>query len=190
MGALKSGLATLALIAPWPVTAQGVERWRPYVVEASARYALPVPWIEQVIRVESGGKTMLAGRPITSPAGAMGLMQLMPATWAAMRDAYGLGTDPFDPHDNIIAGTAYLRLLYDRFGYPAMFAAYNAGPGRYSAYLAGRRGLPHETIRYLASTTGGAPQAANPVAVPPMFIVRLAPLAAAAPTLFAIAPRR
>jgi soluble lytic murein transglycosylase-like protein len=48
-----------------------------------------------------------------------------------MRGRLGLGTNPHDPRDNILAGTLYLRLMYDRFGYPGLFGAYNAGPGRY-----------------------------------------------------------
>ena len=108
------------------------------------------------MRAESHGLTTLAGRPITSHAGAMGLMQLMPATWAEMRCRLGLGADPHDPHDNILAGTFYLRLMYDRFGYPGLFGAYNAGPARYAAYAAGNGTLPTETHLYLASVTGNA----------------------------------
>ena len=63
------------------------------------------------MRAESGGMTMRGGHPITSRAGALGLMQLMPGTWADMRGRLGLGSDPHDPHDNIIAGAAYLRLV-------------------------------------------------------------------------------
>lgn len=100
---------------------------------------------------------MLGGRPIVSRAGAMGLMQLMPDTWREMRAALSLGSDPFDPHDNILAGTAYLRLTWERFGYPGMFAAYNAGPARYGAYLAGRGTLPGETRAYLATVAGAVP---------------------------------
>src|SRR3546814_144360 len=77
------------------------------------------------------------------------LMQLMPATWADMRRRLGLGSDPHAPRDNILAGTLYLRLMYDRFGYPGLFGAYNAGPARYAAYLEGRRSLPGETRDYL-----------------------------------------
>lgn len=84
----------------------------------------------------------------------MGLMQLMPATWAEMRDAYGLGPNPDDPRANIMAGTAYLRLMVDRFGYPGLFAAYNAGPGRYAVYLAGKSPLPAETIAYVDGIIG------------------------------------
>jgi len=91
---------------------------------------------------------MLDDVPITSPKGAMGLMQLMPETWQEMRLRYGLGDDPYDPHDNILAGTAYLRELADRFGIGA-FAAYNAGPGRFAAYLDGSQSLPAETRKYL-----------------------------------------
>src|SRR3546814_6544602 len=94
---------------------------------------------------------MLNGRPIRSRAGARGLMQLMPATWADMRARLGLGRNPDDPRDNILAATFFLRLMYDRFGYPGLFGAYNAGPGAYSAWLAGNRRLPRETVAYLDS---------------------------------------
>jgi len=107
-------------------------------------------------RAESGGRTLLDGRPIVSRAGAMGLMQLMPGTWADMRARLGLGRDPHAPRDNILAGTLYLRLMYDRFGYPGLFGAYDAGPARYSAYLAGRSGLPGETRAYLVAVGGAA----------------------------------
>ena len=146
-------IAIPLLITP-PAAAEPVDRWRAEIVEASARFGVPVVWIERVMRAESGGQTMLGGRPITSQAGAMGLMQLMPATWMAMRAAHGLGRNPHDPHDNILAGTAYLRAMYDRFGYPGLFAAYNAGPGRYAARLATGRALPTETRVYLAQVSG------------------------------------
>lgn len=151
-----------------------VARWRPYTHEASRRFGVPLAWIERVMRAESGGQTMLDGRPITSQAGAMGLMQLMPATWAAMRAAHGLGRNPHDPRDNILAGTAYLCAMYDRFGYPGLFAAYNAGPGRYAAHLASGRALPAETRNYLAMVLGHAPPS-TPSAPerprPPLFVV-------------------
>lgn len=98
---------------------------------------------------------MLGGRPIVSHSGAVGLMQLMPGTWRDMQKMLGLGSNPNDPHDNILAGAAYLRLMYDRFGYPGLFAAYNAGPRRYSAGLASTRPLPSETRAYLAAISKG-----------------------------------
>lgn len=142
-------LAALGLSAP--LDAAGVEKWRAHIVEAAKRFDLPVPWIERVMAAESGGRTRLAGRPIRSSAGAIGLMQLMPATWEEMRRQHHLGTDPDDPRDNILAGAAYLKAMRDAFGYPGLFAAYNAGPARYRAHLAGRRALPAETRAYLSA---------------------------------------
>lgn len=154
---LVAGLALLLLPAA-PAAAGPLDRWEPHVAEASARFGLPAEWIRSVIRAESGGRATLHGRPIVSRAGAMGLMQLMPGTWTAMRTRFGLGADPHDPRDNILAGTAYLRMMYDRFGYPGLFAAYNAGPARYAAHLATGRPLPAETRAYLATVAGrGAP---------------------------------
>jgi hypothetical protein len=96
----------------------------------------------------------------------MGLMQLMPGTWRDMRARFGLGEDPHDPRDNILAGTAYLRLMYDRFGYPGLFAAYNAGPVRYASHLATGRPLPSETVAYMAAVTGRRPPATSPPPAP------------------------
>ena len=118
---------------------------------------------------ESAGLTMLGGRPITSRAGAMGLMQLMPATWREMRAALDLGTDPHGPRDNIAAGACYLRRMYDRFGYPGLFAAYNAGPERYADHLATRRQLPGETRAYLAMLVGNG---AEPAAISHLITTR------------------
>lgn len=116
-----------------------------YVAEAAQRFGVPESWIYAVMRVESAGN-----RNAVSHAGAMGLMQVMPATWADLRARHGLGANPYDPRDNIMAGTAYLREMYDRFGSPGFLAAYNAGPGRYRDHLASGRTLPAETRHYLA----------------------------------------
>ena len=102
------------------------------------------------MRVESGGKEFLNGDLITSGAGAMGLMQVMPETYDELRDRYNLGDDPFDPHDNIMAGVAYMREMYELYGSPGFLAAYNAGPARLDDYLANLRPLPDETRRYVA----------------------------------------
>lgn len=172
MGALRTFLAAAALALAAPVGAQSVADWRPYVIEASTRFGVPVSWIEAVMQAESRGRTRLNGRPIRSSAGAMGLMQLMPATWTEMRARLGLGNNPDDPRDNIHAGTFYLRLMYERFGYPGLFAAYNAGPARYAEHLAGRRALPSETVGYLATVAPPVPGTAVAVvrASPPMSI--------------------
>ncbi|WP_291606293.1 lytic transglycosylase domain-containing protein [Bradyrhizobium sp.] len=115
------------------------------MTEASDRFAIPEQWICAVISAESAGNA----RAI-SPRGALGLMQIMPASWVESSVRYDLGLDPFDPHDNIIAGSAYLRELLDRFGPEGFLAAYNAGARRYQQHLATGQPLPGETQIYLA----------------------------------------
>lgn len=146
-------LAVMAALIAGPVPAAPIDRFKSEIALASKRFGIPQSWIVEVMDAESGGRTSLFGMPIVSAAGAMGLMQLMPGTWEEMRGAHALGTDPFDPRDNILAGAAYLRSMYDRFGYPGLFAAYNAGPNRYARFLAGAD-LPAETIRYATQITG------------------------------------
>ena len=80
-------------------------------------------------------------------------MQLMPGTWVELSVRYGLGLDPFDPRDNILAGTAYLREMHDRFGSAGFLAAYHAGPSRYEQHLATGQPLPPETAAYVAAVT-------------------------------------
>jgi hypothetical protein len=131
-----------------------MHRWDPLIAEASRRFAVPEKWIRIVMQVESGGRTMAGEKqPIVSRAGAMGLMQLMPSTWRDMRADLGLGPDPFAPRDNIFAGAAYLRRLKGKYGYPAMFAAYNDGPGNLEARLMDAGLLPAETRTYVARVT-------------------------------------
>lgn len=116
-----------------------------FIAEASQRFGIPAAWIRAVMRAESFGDV----RAI-SPKGAIGLMQIMPETWAGLRQRYRLGADPYDAHDNIIAGAAYLRELHDRYGIPGFLAAYNAGPARWENHLATSRPLPAETRAYLS----------------------------------------
>jgi cell division protein FtsN len=125
--------------------------WGPYIVEASAKYDVPERWIREVMRQESGGRLYENGDLITSGAGAMGLMQVMPETYDGLRQRYALGEDPYDPHDNIMAGAAYMREMYDLYGTPGFLAAYNAGPRRLDDYLTRNRPLPDETRHYVAS---------------------------------------
>lgn len=158
-----------------------------FIAEASQRFSIPERWVRAVMRAESAGDV----RAISS-AGAMGLMQIMPDTWAELRTRHRLGRDPYNPRDNILAGAAYLREMYDRFGSPGFLAAYNAGPGRYEEYLAGRP-LPAETRAYVAALVPlfGGGELPGPVTVAvadpqvwtraPLFVARIERISAADP---------
>lgn len=135
----------LAVAAPSPPVTPHAVSYTSFITEASRRFHIPEAWIYALIHVESRGNA-----DAVSPKGAMGLMQIMPDTWAELRLRYRLGADPFDPHDNILGGTAYLRELYDRFGARGFLAAYNAGPRHYRDYISGLRPLREETKSYLA----------------------------------------
>jgi hypothetical protein len=145
-------IATELLVA-CPAAAQDMQPDRPaaainiadHVRNASLRFGIPEHWIWAVMRVESAGRI-----DARSHAGAMGLMQVMPGTWANLTARHSLGGNAYDPRANIMAGAAYLRDMHDRYGSPGFLAAYNAGPGRYEQYLRGARGLPTETQNYVA----------------------------------------
>ena len=167
--ALTIPFASAAIAAsaePAAASNTALNGWQTFISEAALRFNVPEAWIRAVMQAESGGRTMRNNRPITSRTGAMGLMQVMPGTYEELRRTHALGSDPYDPRDNILAGTAYLRAMYDRYGYPGLFAAYNAGPERYDAYLQHGRALPPETRAYLAAIAYADPSAASPPATP------------------------
>jgi soluble lytic murein transglycosylase-like protein len=151
---------------PPPAPSAATHPYAPNVADAARRFGIPEAWIWAVMRVESAGNARAVSR-----AGAMGLMQIMPGTWAQLRARHRFGTDPFDVRDNIMAGAAYLREMYDRYGNAsAMLAAYNAGPGRYDDHLSHGRPLPDETVAYLArlgSVTSNESSVEVTVAAPP-----------------------
>lgn len=109
------------------------------IQEAARLYQLPEPFLRAVMKVESNFNP-----DVVSRAGAMGLMQLMPAT------ARSMGVqDPFNPRQNILGGARYLRVLANRFNGDLILtvAAYNAGEGAVNRY----EGVPpyDETQRYV-----------------------------------------
>lgn len=165
---LSGGAASVPAVAQDGPAARSapVHPYAGHVAEAARRFGIPEAWIWAVMRVESNGDA----RAVSS-AGAMGLMQIVPATWASLRAQHGLGADPFDVRANIMAGAAYLRAMHDRYGNAtAMLAAYNAGPGRYDDYLSRGRPLPAETRAYLArlaSITGAGDDIQLASAPPP-----------------------
>lgn len=136
--------------------------WGPYIREAARRFDVPDRWIREVMRQESGGRATA-----TSPVGAMGLMQVMPGTYRELQGRHSLGDDPYHPYDSIMAGTAYIREMYDLYGSPAFLAAYNAGPRRLENYLYNRGSLPAETRNYVARVGPGVLRASPVRRAPP-----------------------
>jgi len=138
------GSAGAPISTPGFATPQKVNGWSPQMKQmvdaASARYGVPRELVIAVSRAESAFRS-----DVGSPAGAQGLMQLMPAT------ARGLGvTDIKDPWQNLAGGTKYLRQLMDRFDGDTtkVIAGYNAGPNAVAKY----GGVPpyQETQTYVA----------------------------------------
>lgn len=129
--------------------------WTSYINQAASRYNLDPSLLHNVIMAESGGNPQAR-----SPAGALGLMQLMPST------ASGLGVkNPFDPYQNIMGGAKYLSDQIKRFGsVESALAAYNAGPGAVEKY----GGVPPyaETQAYVKKILGGQPSTGSGVAGP------------------------
>jgi len=137
--------------------------WAPMVREAARRFAVPERWVRSVMQAESAG--IASAR---SPKGAIGLMQIMPETYAELRARYGLGADPYSPRDNILAGTAYIRELAERYGAPGFAAAYNAGPSRFDAYRTQGKPLPEETRRYVSTIAEAVSDAPEKADLPPL----------------------
>jgi len=160
---LRRAALVLAAALAWASAARGrsdgrADELAAAVAQAASISGLPAAWIQRVIAAESGGHRFAVSR-----AGARGLMQLMPPTWAELRARLGLGDDPFDVRDNVVAGAVYLREMFDRFGPSGFLAAYNAGPGRYAAAAAEPARLPSETLAYVAGLAPalGAPAAGD-----------------------------
>ena len=162
---LFPAVTTLAVMPVAAVAAQPAGHpYATHVTEAAARFGISEAWIWAVMRAESNGDPAAISR-----AGAIGLMQVMPGTWADLTARHGLGNNPWDVRANIHAGAAYLRAMFDRYGdLTAALAAYNAGPGRVDDWRLRGRPLPAETIAYVARIAPmlGTSGIASPAVVP------------------------
>ncbi|GBR45751.1 murein transglycosylase [Acetobacter pomorum] len=162
-----------------------VDKWGPYIQEASTRFSIPQAWIRAVMQQESGGHQYMHGHLTRSVHGAVGLMQIKPDTYHELAKRYQLGSDPYNPHDNIMAGSGYIRQLYDRFGSPDFLAAYSCGPQCMENHRTRHTALPSYAKAYLAAVS---PHLNDPVpnTLSPANAIAIAntqPPATAAPTV-------
>lgn len=128
-----------------PLVARLNPHYEPLIRQHAGQRGVRPELVRAVIQVESAFNPRAV-----SPKGAMGLMQLMPAT----AKLFGV-IDPFNPAENIRAGVSYLRQLLDRYNHDEQLAlaAYNAGPGAVDKY--GSKVPPYkETQRYVLKITG------------------------------------
>ncbi|MEN6415548.1 MAG: lytic transglycosylase domain-containing protein [Armatimonadota bacterium] len=118
-------LQTAQTVAKDTSSGNGASGYKSMIESAAAKYGVDPALISAVIKAESGFNPNAV-----SSVGAQGLMQLMPST------AKALGcSNPFDPAQNIEAGTKYIKQQLDRFGSTdCALAAYNAGPGAVAKY--------------------------------------------------------
>jgi len=153
-GIAVTSSARVVAMAPPRDASRGSSMCAPHAAEAAQRSRLSEAVILRVMHVESRGRANAI-----SPKGAMGCMQIMPATWRYLTRRHGLGDDPWNARFNMIGGALYLAELARRFGFPGAYAAYNAGPERYARHVRGVTTLPAETVAYMASLSGASPGA-------------------------------
>jgi hypothetical protein len=116
-----------------------------FIAEASERFGIPAVWIRAIVLKEPDRTARTSLRK-----GGVGLMQLSPERWTELRHRYAFGTNPADPRDSILAGTAHLREMYDRYGSKDFLAAYIMGPTRYDERMKSGAPLPEETQAVVA----------------------------------------
>jgi soluble lytic murein transglycosylase-like protein len=127
------------------ISPQAADHLDGFIAEASERFGIPTAWIRAIVRVEIGQNVRASPRK-----GGVGLSQLSPEKWTALRHRYALGDNPLDPRDNILAGTAHLREMYDRYGSKDFLAAYIIGPTRYDEQLKSGAPLPQDAQTVVA----------------------------------------
>lgn len=174
------GLAVLSACAgpaktSYRAPGSALNPWGPYILEASERFSIPQSWIRAVMQQESGGHQYMNGHLTRSVHGAVGLMQIKPDTYAELAQRYHLGSDPYNPHDNIMAGTGYIRELYDRFGSPDFLGAYNCGPQCMENHRSRGAPLPGYARTYMAAITPHLNDPVPPSTLPVQTEPNLAP---------------
>jgi soluble lytic murein transglycosylase-like protein len=154
-GAVETGVDTVnAAIAGWKNVHDGPQ-WVPVINAAEAQYGIPTDLLARMAYQESHFRTEIINGSISSPAGALGIMQLMPIFATVNRPR------PFTGQDTgaqIQQAAAELARLYGHYiDWGLAVAAYNDGQGNIDKYLKGARALPSETANYVADVLADVP---------------------------------
>jgi len=160
VGALKSGVETVtAAVSGWQNVNDG-PTWVPVLNQTEQALGIPTNLLARIAYQESHFRPEIIDGTQASPAGALGLMQLMPQYFTGVNVAI-----PFQPADTvnqISEAGEFLMQLYQRFNdWGAAVAAYNDGATNIAAYLAGTRALPTETRNYVAEVLTDIPVPTN-----------------------------
>jgi soluble lytic murein transglycosylase-like protein len=159
-GALESGVDNVqAAVSGWKAVQQG-PRWVPVLNAMEASYGIPPDLLARVAYQESHFRPDIISGATVSPAGALGLMQMMPAYFASVRVPR-----PYTDRDTLAQIQEAARELVRLYGvfndWQLAVAAYDAGQGNVQKYLAGTRALPAETNNYVAAVFADVPVSSN-----------------------------
>jgi soluble lytic murein transglycosylase-like protein len=156
--AINSGTGILQTIYENMLVTTGLTNWKnvgqgptyvPILNAAELQYNIPTDLLARIAYQESHFRSDIISGATVSPAGAIGIMQLMPQYFP------GAGQNP---EADIATAAKYLASLYNEFGdWQIAVAAYNDGPGNVQGFLNGSRQLPQETVNYVASVFADVP---------------------------------
>ena len=153
---LQSGVEDVtAALTGWKSVGQG-PRWLPVLNAAEVNYGIPADLLARLAYQESHFRQDIIDGSTASPAGALGIMQMMPQYFPVVTVPRPFSDT--DTTNQIAAGAAQLASLYTQFGdWGLALAAYNDGAGNVNSYLAGTRALPAETQNYVADILADVP---------------------------------
>lgn len=153
---VESGVDTVqAAVSGWQTVGAGPQ-WVPVIQVAEAQYGIPANLLARMAYQESHFRSGIINGTQVSPAGALGILQLMPQYFSTVRVARPFG--PQDTAAQIQEAAGELARLYGVFSdWGLAVAAYNDGQGNVRQYLTGNRALPAETLRYVSEVLADVP---------------------------------
>ncbi len=153
---IESGVDTVAAAVSGWKSVRDAPRWVPAINVAENQVGIPSDLLARMAYQESHFRPEIIDGSVVSPAGALGILQLMPQYFASVRVPR-----PFGPQDTlaqITEAAGELARLYRHYrDWGLSLAAYNDGQGNVDGYLAGNRALPAETLAYVSDVLTDVP---------------------------------